>query len=136
MGGRRGSCTCKTSRKVLQCHVMYNFTSTQNSASLSLSLSLSPSFTFVHSFSQHTFYSFKGYCRLALRTRATDSAAHNPQCEGVYNCENSIAIVAEGDTPAFNSLKRLTSVSSDTFNGLSLTVMDICDLQGETVSFE
>ena len=65
-----------------------------------------------------------------------DTTTVNPQREGVYTTENSrsVCLVAEGDTPTFNFLKRLASVTAHTFNGVALTVMDMSDLQGDTVS--
>jgi hypothetical protein len=83
------------------------------------------------------FHSFQGYCRLALATKEMDTVtAVNPQREGVYKYDNSVGLVAEGDAPTFNFLQRLTStcMTTNTFNGVALTIMDIGDLQGDIVS--
>ena len=69
-----------------------------------------------------------------MEVDADDTGGHDPQHEGVYKWKSSTVVVAEGDTPIYTSLKRLTSVSSDPFNGASLSIMDSSDLKGETVS--
>ena len=74
-----------------------------------------------------------------MYTKEKDASnpVHNPQHEGIYTAENSVVVVSEGDMPTFTSLKRLTSVTEcDTFNGISLTIMDLCNFKGETVSVE
>ena len=98
-----------------------------------LSLSVSLPLSLIHT---NIFHSFQGYCRLALSAKEMDTTTVNPQQEGVYNIENSrsVGLVAEGDTPTFNFLKRLMSVTTHTFNGVALTVMDMSDLQRDTVS--
>ena len=79
------------------------------------------------------FHSFQGYCRLALSMKEVDAVTVNPQREGVYKYEKSFAVVAEGDTPTFNFLKRLTSVTTNTFNGVALTVIWISVTSKETL---